>query len=178
MSTDIDLLSLFGMLPVVWEVINQSLLFTVIKWFLMLYTIVLFIDVVILLTQRGVIENLKVQLYGTTRPILSKNKAAERFKAIERRLESDNPSQYKVAVLEADQFADEVLKESGYEGNNMGERLAGINPGQLLSYEKLHSAHVVRNRIVNEPNFALSHAEAEQLLHQYKALFVELELLA
>lgn len=178
MSTDIDVFSLFGILPVVWEVINQSLLFAVIKWFLMIYTVVLFIDVVILLSQRGVTENLKMQLYGTTRPILSKNKAAERFRKIEQRLENDNPSQYKAAVLEADQFADDVLRESGYDGKNMGERLAGINPGQLLSYDQLKSAHEIRNRIVNEPNFSLSREEAEQLLGQYKALFVELELLS
>lgn len=178
MSTDFDLLSLFGILPVVWEVINQSLLFAVLKWFLMIYTVVLFINVVILLTQRGVTENLKVQLYGTTRPILSKNKAKERFDAIARRLQQDNPSQYKAAVLEADQFADEVLKESGYEGANMGERLTGIQPGQLVSYEALKSAHAVRNRIVNEPNFMITREEAEDLLDQYKQLFVELEMLA
>ncbi len=178
MSTDFDLLSLFGILPVVWEVINQSLLFAVLKWFLMIYTIVLLINVVILLTQRGVTENLKVQLYGTTRPILSKNKARERFDTIVRRLESNNPSQYKAAVLEADQFADEVLKESGYDGANMGERLANIQPGQLVSYEALKGAHAVRNRIVNEPNFALSREEAENLLEQYKKLFIELEMFA
>lgn len=178
MSTDFNLLSLFGILPVVWEVVNQSLLFAVLKWFLMIYTIVLLINVVILLTQRGVTENLKVQLYGTTRPIISKNKAKERFEAITRRLASNNASQYKAAVLEADQFADEVLKESGYEGANMGERLNGIEPGQLLSYEALKSAHAVRNRIVNEPNFALSREEAEELLDQYKKLFVELEMLS
>jgi hypothetical protein len=177
MSTDFDLLSLFGILPVVWEVISQSLLFAVLKWFLIIYTIVLFVDVVILLTQRGVTENLKLQFYGTARPLLSKNKAAERFHAIERRLESDNPSQYKAAILEADQFADEVLKESGYDGANMGERLASINPGQLISYDVIKSAHEVRNRIVNEPNFSLSQDEAQHLLEQYKQLFAELELL-
>lgn len=178
MNTDLDVLGLFGILPIVWEVLEQSLIFQVIKGFLMLYTFVLLVDVVILLSQRGVTENLKVQLYGTARPILSKNKALERFQAIEERLQSDNPSQYKVAVLEADQFADEVLRESGYAGNNMGERLAGINPGQLGSYDNLKSAHEVRNRIVNEQNFVLSRDEAEALLQKYRSLFVELEMFA
>lgn len=178
MSTDFNLLNVFGVLPLVWSVIEQSWVFTVVKWFLMLYTTVLIIDVVLLVLLRGVTENLKMQLYGTTRPILSKNKTEERWRGIERRLTSDNPSQYKVAVLEADQFADEVLRESGYAGANMGERLAGIVPGQLQSYEALKAAHEVRNRIVREQNYAVDHDQAETLLNQYKQLFVELELLA
>ncbi|TXH07154.1 MAG: hypothetical protein E6R05_00720 [Candidatus Moraniibacteriota bacterium] len=178
MSTDFDALGVLGMLPVIWGVLEQSLVFTVLKWFLMIYTIVLLVDVVLLILMRGVTENLKVQLYGTTRPILSKNKAEERWRHIERRLESDNPSQYKVAVLEADQYADEILKESGYDGANMGERLAGINPGQLQSYEALKAAHEVRNRIVREQNFVVTRDQAEELMSHYKSLLVELELLA
>lgn len=176
MSTDFDVLNLLGFLPVVWAVFQSSWIFTVIKWFLILYTIVLLVDVVLLLLMRGITENLKVQLYGTTRPILSKNKAIERWQGIVERLRSDNPSQYKVAVLEADQFADEVLRESGYSGVNMGERLSGIQPGQLVAYEALKSAHEIRNRIVNEPNFMVTRDQAEALLEQYKKLLVELEL--
>lgn len=178
MSTDFNLLSVLGILPILWEIIQGSWVFAVLKWFLMLYTIVLIIDVVLLVLLRGVTENLKTQLYGTARPLLSKNKAEERWRGIERRLESDNPSQYKVAVLEADQFADEVLRESGYDGANMGERLSGIEPGQLASYEALKSAHEMRNRIVREQNFAIDREEARDLLDQYKKLFVELELFA
>lgn len=176
MSTDFDLLNIFGIIPLVWEVIHQSLIFTVVKWFLFVYTAVLLIDVFLLLVTRGVTENLKMQFYGTARPILSKNKATERFQAIEQRLESDNVSQYKAAVLEADHFADEVLRESGYAGSNMGERLAGIHSGQLLSYESLKAAHAVRNRIVNEPNFPVTREDATNLLQQYRAFFEEMEL--
>lgn len=176
MSTDFDLLNVLGIIPIAWEVIRQSLIFTVVQWFLIVYASVLLIDIFLLLITRGVTENLKMQLYGTARPILSKNKASQRFLEIEQRLESGNASQYKAAVLEADHFADEVLKESGYAGSNMGERLAGIHPGQLTSYEALKSAHTVRNRIVNEPNFALTREEAADLLKHYRAFFEELEL--
>lgn len=176
MSTDFDLLTVLGFLPVVWDVFRESWVFAVGKWFLMIYSIVLLVDVVLLILMRGVTENLKVSLYGTTRPILSKNKAAARFEAIEKRLESGNPSQYKVAVLEADQFADEVLKESGYAGANMAERLAEIEPGQLSSYDDLKSAHEVRNKIVNDPAFTLDREQAKGLLDHYRKLFAELEL--
>lgn len=176
MST--DLTGLLGLLPAIWDVFQESWVFAFIKWFLIVYTVVLLVDVVLLLMLRGVVDNLKVSLYGTTRPLLSKNKALERWQGIEQRLQSDNPSQYKVAILEADQFADALLAESGYAGSNMGERLASVHPGQIASYESLKAAHEVRNRIVREQNFAVSREEAKVLLDQYKQFFIELELLA
>ncbi|MGB4833807.1 MAG: hypothetical protein WBP40_02125, partial [Candidatus Moraniibacteriota bacterium] len=83
---------------------------------------------------------------------------------------------YKVAILEADHFADSLLKESGFDGENMSERLANMHPGQLQSYQGLSEAHTIRNRIVNEPAFTLDREQAKDYLEKYKALLVELEL--
>lgn len=176
MSTDFDALGFISMVPAIWAIVKESAVFTVLKFFLIIYSLVLIANVVMLLLMRGVTENLKVQMYGTARPMLKKNEALARWRALENRLESDNPSHYKAAVLEADHFADELLKESGFDGENMGERLANMHPGQLVSYEGLKAAHVIRNRIVNEPTFTLDRSEAKDLLEKYKALLVELEL--
>lgn len=176
MSTDLDALGLIGMVPAVWDIVSQTAVFAVLKAFLIIYSIVMIANVVMLLMMRGVTENLKVQMYGTTRPIIKKSEAVKKWDSVERRLESDNPSHYKVAILEADHFADELLKESGFDGENMSERLANIHPGQLQSYENLSQAHAIRNRIVNEPAFTLDRAEAEEILEKYKGLLIELEL--
>jgi len=176
MSTEFDALGFLGMVPAIWAFVVDSALFTVLKFFLIIYSLVLIANTVMLLLMRGVAENLKVQMYGTTRPLIKKNEATSKWQAVERRLESDNPSHYKAAVLEADQFCDELLKESGFDGENMSERLANMHPGQLQSYDGLRTAHETRNRIVNEPAFTLDRAEAEDLLAKYKALLVELEL--
>lgn len=176
MSTDFDALGFIGMVPAIWAIVSESAVFAVLKFFLIVYSLVLIANTLMLLLMRGVTENLKVQMYGTTRPIIKKNEAAARWRALENRLESDNPSHYKAAVLEADHFADELLKESGFDGENMGERLANMHPGQLQSYNGLFEAHSIRNRIVNEPAFTLDQGEARDLLEKYKALLVELEL--
>lgn len=176
MNTDFDALGMIGMAPEVWAIVRESAIFTVLKFFLIIYSVVLIANTVLLLLMRGVTENLKVQVYGTTRPLIKKDEAAARWRALENRLESDTPSHYKAAILEADQFADELLKESGFDGENMGERLAGIHPGQLQSYDGLKAAHEIRNRIVNETAFTLDHGEAKDLLEKYKALLIELEL--
>lgn len=169
----IGILSFLGTL---FSAVTNSALFTVIKWFLIIYTIVLFVDVILLLLLRGVTANFKVQLYGTERPLVSKGGIMKRWEKITARLESGNSSQYKVAVLEADHLADELLAGSGYTGKNMGERLSSIHQGQLESLENLKEAHALRNRIVNEPEFSVSREEAEKLLEAYQRFFVELEL--
>lgn len=171
-----EALDLFSLLGILFSAITNSALFTVVKWFLMIYTIVLLIDVILLIFLRGVTTGLKVQLYGTERPLVSKSTVAKRWGKIASRLESDNPSQWKAAVLEADHLADELLAGSGYAGKNMGERLSSIQPGQLESFERLKEAHTTRNRIVNEADFTVTQDEARHLLEAYKRFFVELEL--
>lgn len=176
MSTEFDTLGIISMVPAIWSIVSQSAVFTVLKIFLIVYSLVLIADVILLLLMRGVTGNLKVQLYGTARPLIRKNEATKKWESIERRLESDNASHFKVAILEADHFADDLLKESGFDGENMSERLANMHPGQLQSYAGLAEAHTIRNRIVNEPAFALDRSEAKDYLEKYKALLVELEL--
>lgn len=176
MSTEFDALGALGMAPAIWNILTQTALFTLIKAFLIIYALVMIANVTMLLLMRGVTENLKVQLYGTTRPIIKKNEATKKWESVEHRLESDNPSHYKVAILEADHFADDLLRESGFDGENMSERLANMNPGQLQSYQGLKEAHEVRNRIVNEPTFTLDREQAKDYLEKYKGLLIELEL--
>lgn len=176
MSTDFDALGIVGMVPAIWDIVSQSAVFAVLKAFLIVYSIVMLANVVMLFLMRGVTGNLKVQLYGTTRPLIKKNEATKKWESVEHRLDSDNASHYKVAILEADHFCDELLRESGFDGENMSERLANMHPGQLQSYEGLAAAHAIRNRIVNEPTFTLDREQAKDYLEKYKSLLLELEL--
>ena len=171
MSTEFDALGFIGMVPAIWGIITQTALFTLVKAFLIIYSLVMIANVTMLLMMRGITGNLKVQMYGTTRPIIKKSEAVKKWESVERRLESDNASHYKVAILEADHFCDELLKESGFDGENMSERLANIQ-----SYAGLKEAHETRNRIVNEPTFTLDRAQAQDYLEKYKGLLIELEL--
>ena len=54
-----------------------------------------------------------------------------RFADIEKHIASDNPNDWKLAIIEADIVLDEALKKLGYNGVSLGERLKGISPGQL-----------------------------------------------
>lgn len=155
---------------------EHSALFVTLKFFLFIYVGVLFADIVLLLILKGLSSDLKTALYGTERPLASKNTLIKRFEAILARLNTGNPSQYKVALLEADAFADEILDGIGYKGATMTEKLLQVKGGQLQTKDILAAAHEVRNQIVHDAKFVLSREEAEQHLEGYRKFFDEVEL--
>ena len=158
------------------QFLEDSVFILALKFFLFVYVAVLLVDIVLLLVLKGLSSDLKTALYGTERPITSKNTAIKRFEAMCERLTSDNPSQYKVALLEADAFADEILAGIGYQGATMTEKLQLVRGGQLQTKDVLAEAHEVRNHIVHDATFVLSREEAEKYLEDYRKFFDEVEL--
>jgi hypothetical protein len=73
-----------------------------------------------------------------------------------------------VAIIEADEIIDNLIKRMGYKGENMGERLSGINPGQIENIEDLKKAHETRNRIIHEEDFRLTKDQAEEVMKYYE----------
>jgi len=171
-----DLSSIFAVIVAIFQAVQSSVLFMAVSWFLGGYTIVLFADVVMLLFLRDIPSDLKKTLYGATRPIVSHSKFQKRWSGIEARLATGNQSQYKAAILEADALAEEMLSGIGFEGANMGERLASVSDGQIVSIRDLREGHAVRNRIIQDPSFVFEKEEAGEVLSRYQKFFEELEL--
>lgn len=147
------------------------------KIFFGIYVAVLFVDIVLLLILRGVSGNIRTGLRGMDMPTTSVKKMRNRWSKILQRLEIDNLSQHKVAIIEADALADDILRGIGYDGNNMGERLMHIKPEQLDGLEDLKRAHQIRNRIVHELDFQIDHKEAHEVLKIYENFLKYLEFL-
>ena len=138
MSTDPS--ATFDAILFAFQALQASTLFKAFEIFLGVYALVLLIDVILLVALRDMKSDLMKALYGAKRPIVSQGKTEKRWSDILARLESGNPSQYKAAVLEADAFADEMLKGIGYAGTNMKERLAQMKDGEVLAAEQLKAA--------------------------------------
>jgi len=182
-SYGIDLSGLWNIffdLPAWWRGFEELAIVRTLKFLLLVYIAVLFIDIAIMLSLRGVTRDLRVNLFGTDqRPIfISRPRKAERqWEELYARLESGNVSQYKVAILEADALADKVMASSKWAGSNLGERIASVRPGQVASLSALREAHAIRNQIVNEEGFEVTREEAERVLGLYSQFLEEMELL-
>lgn len=93
-------------------------------------------------------------------------------------LDSDNPNDWKLAIIEADIILDDILKQRGYAGNSLGERLKSITPQQLGSLNEAWEAHKVRNLIAHEgADFVLTQRKAEETISRYRRVFAEFGIL-
>lgn len=101
-----------------------------------------------------------------------------KWQKIKKYLDSDNPSDWRWAVLEADSLLEDIIKKIGYEGESFGERLKKIKPAQFKTLEDLWKAHKVRNRVAHpggETEFTKE--EAENALELYESSLKELQYL-
>ncbi|MCA9355448.1 hypothetical protein KC865_02755 [Candidatus Kaiserbacteria bacterium] len=88
--------------------------------------------------------------------------------------ESDNPNDWKLAIIEADIILDSVLKNRGYAGDSLGERLRSISPSQLGSLNDAWEAHKVRNRIAHDgADYVLTKRMTEETIARYRRVFAE-----
>lgn len=87
---------------------------------------------------------------------------------------SENPNDWKLAIIEADIILDDTLKDRGYAGNSLGERLRSITPNQLSSIDDAWEAHKVRNQIAHEgADFVLTKRLADETIARYRRVFTE-----
>lgn len=161
----------------VFEAVMASTTFSLLVAFLGLYCLVLLLDIILLFVLRPIGADLKKGLFGTKeRPLVSARTLQKEWRRIEERLLSKMPSEYKVAILEADAFTDRMLSEMGYEGKDVGERLRSIRPGHFSKMDALLEAHEIRNRVVLERDFSLDREEALRVLTLYHEFLDEAEI--
>lgn len=89
-------------------------------------------------------------------------------------MESQNPADWNFAVIRADTIVDGVLRDMGYSGATMGDRLKQLNRDQLASLDSVWEAHKLRNRIAHEMDQVLTYQEARRAVMLYGAALREL----
>jgi len=156
----------------------NSSLFLFIKIILGIYLAVVILDIILILILFDVPSQMRVGLRGMDVPLVTKSKMQKRWDKIKDRLKTGNISQYKVAIIEADALADEILGGIGYKGANMTEKLEQIEPTHIDDHlESLKGAHQVRNRIVHEENFEIDERLAKAVIGVYENFLKYLEYL-
>lgn len=103
---------------------------------------------------------------------------SSRFTQVREHIESDNPNDWKHAIIESDIILDKALKQLGYAGASLGERLRSITPTMLGSIDDAWEAHKVRNQIAHGgADFVLTHKIAKDAIVRYERVLGELGLL-
>lgn len=106
----------------------------------------------------------------------AKRQKNERWVRVVAHLKSDNPSDWRLAVLESDIVLDELLDKLGVIGDTMGDKLKSIDPAHFKTLNNAWEAHKIRNAIAHEgQDFALTEREARRIISLYESVFKEFD---
>lgn len=101
----------------------------------------------------------------------------KKWQQIQDRLEKSDEANLKLAVIEADNFMDDVLKRMALEGKDMGERLEKLTTQQLKSLDDIWDAHRLRNLIVHQTNVSINQNQAKKAIESFEKALKELEVI-
>lgn len=101
----------------------------------------------------------------------------ERWEKILKKAGSAPPQSLTLAVIEADKFVDDALKEMKLRGDTMADRLMQLDSDKVKSMKKLWKAHKIRNQLVHAPDFTITHREATDILMAYEDFLREIKAL-
>lgn len=118
-------------------------------------------------------------IYGSRKPSSSEHVTQEGNKRWDKIMElasSENPKEWRLAILDADVLLDELVTKMGYRGENLGEKMKGIERSDFTTLECAWEAHKVRNTIAHSSSdFILTQREAKRIMDLYKRVFEEFQ---
>jgi len=115
--------------------------------------------------------------YHFSRPVKQQDgRKSDRWEIVENHINSTNPAEWRMAIIEADSILDDMVKKLGYEGEDLGERLKSADANDFNSVNSAWEAHKVRNKIAHEgASFEINHREARRVISLYEKVFKEFD---
>lgn len=100
----------------------------------------------------------------------------ERWQSVQTHLDSQNPNDWKLAIIEADVLLERMLEKAGYAGNTIGEKLKSASVRSFATLDDAWQAHRVRNQIAHGgADFILTQKVAKETLILYERVFKEFD---
>ncbi len=98
----------------------------------------------------------------------------EKWNTVISHILSENPNDWRHAIIEADIMLDEMLTASGYSGLTLGEKLKSADSSTFKTINQAWEAHKIRNAIAHEgADFTLSTREAKRVVRLFEEVFRE-----
>ena len=108
---------------------------------------------------------------GTT--VLDVDKYRSKWLAIEQSLVRDSEASYHLAILNGDKLLDQALRERGFKGQTMGDRMKFAR-GTWSHRDALWQAHKLRNKIAHESDVRVEYDQARRALAGFKQALKDL----
>jgi hypothetical protein len=126
---------------------------------------------------RTIEDQWQAELYpGPIKEEVTGPRENEKWARIVAHVGSDNPSDWRLSILEADILLDELLDELGYIGDTIGDKLKKAVIGDFKTLNEAWEAHKIRNAIAHEgQDFVLSQRDAQRVIGLYEKVFREFD---
>lgn len=102
----------------------------------------------------------------------------EKWEKVLKFLNSNNVSDWRLAVIEADVILEEMLRQAGYTGESIGEMLKSVDKNDFSTIEDAWEAHKIRNAIAHSGgDFQLNEREARRVIALFEKVFREFQVI-
>ncbi|OGG55357.1 hypothetical protein A3D62_02295 [Candidatus Kaiserbacteria bacterium RIFCSPHIGHO2_02_FULL_49_11] len=113
-------------------------------------------------------------LAKTVQQEVVEEKRNERWEQVLRHANSENPNDWRLAIIEADTILEDIVARAGFPGETLGERLRGIERSDFKTLDEAWEAHKVRNRIAHDgSNYLLNKRDTLHVVDLYRQVFEE-----
>lgn len=143
------------------DFLEISFIFRGFKFMVGFYLLLMVFTMILMLVELVRYEYWKVLVTGSEQPSV-KGKMQEAWERSTKRLESEDPDNWKAAILELSEMLNEVLGIIGYDGALLGEKLEHIVGAQVGNKKEIEAANQVKNIIIQDSEFVLTKEEAER----------------
>ncbi len=176
-SLSASAVSFFGDPTALWYDFLSSNFFLSFQFFLIVISAVFILGIALLLVKMKRIhrENRKK---AVSQRVKFEEVKSKRWEIVQKHMASENPAEWKLAVIEADSMLEAMVKKMGYGGSTLGESLKAVKKSDFLTLDDAWKAHKVRNFIAHQgSSFLLSKHQAKEVIRLYEKVFKEFEMI-
>lgn len=102
----------------------------------------------------------------------------ERWEHILSLASSENPGDWRLAIIEADVALEELVRSMSYRGDTLGDMLKSVEKSDFLTLDLAWEAHKIRNRIAHHgSDYILTEREAKRVINLYRQVFEEFDVI-
>jgi len=107
-----------------------------------------------------------------------KDPMIEKWEKILKLSESENSSDWRLAIIEADIILDDLLDKLQLSGETIGDKLKSVEQSDFTTLDSAWEAHKARNAIAHEgQDFSLNQRETRRIISLYGSVFKEFNLI-
>ena len=128
------------------------------------------------LTQLNKERNKKLQDAANSSSLLKhgSEKKNSKWEKVLSHIQTDNPNDWRLAILESDIILDDMMDAIGYRGATLSDKLKAVEKSDFTTIDLAWEAHKVRNQIAHEgSDFLITYREAKRVVGLYRKVFEE-----